>query len=50
MFQGFVTRLDVFIDWLKDALLSTDNWTPPRHDLDHLRDYLDTHLVRHAHA
>ncbi|XP_056445789.1 A-kinase anchor protein 6 [Gadus chalcogrammus] len=44
--EGFVTRLDVFIEWLKDALLSTDNWTPPRHDLDHLRDYLDTHLVR----
>ncbi|CAL8303708.1 unnamed protein product [Boreogadus saida] len=47
--EGFVTRLDVFIEWLKDALLSTDNWTPPRHDLDHLRDYLDTHLPTRVH-
>lgn len=43
--QGFVSKLDEFICWLRDALETTDNWTPPRADIDSLRLYLETHLV-----
>lgn len=39
-------QLDGFISWLQEALDSTENWTQPRLDLDSLRGYLDTHLVR----
>ncbi|XP_034715065.1 A-kinase anchor protein 6 [Etheostoma cragini] len=42
--ECFVQQLDGFISWLQEALDSTDNWTPPRQDLDSLRVYLDTHL------
>lgn len=44
--QCFVQQLDGFISWLQEALDSTENWTQPRQDLDSLRVYLDTHLVR----
>ncbi len=43
--QGFVSKLDEFICWLRDALETTDNWTPPRADIDSLKLYLETHLV-----
>lgn len=39
-------KLDGFISWLQEALGSTENWTQPRQDLDSLKVYLDTHLVR----
>ncbi|XP_056152257.1 A-kinase anchor protein 6 [Lampris incognitus] len=42
--ECFVSQLDSFIVWLQSALDSTDNWTQPRHDLDSLRIYLETHL------
>ncbi|XP_050989543.1 A-kinase anchor protein 6 isoform X2 [Labeo rohita] len=42
--EGFVSKLDEFICWLRDALETTDNWTPPRADIDSLRLYLETHL------
>lgn len=54
--QCLVLQLDGFISWLQEALDSTDNWTQPRQDVDSLRAYLDTHLVRtrkhstHTHA
>uniref|UniRef100_A0A3Q3WXX9 Uncharacterized protein n=1 Tax=Mola mola TaxID=94237 RepID=A0A3Q3WXX9_MOLML len=41
---AFVQQLDGFISWLQEALDSTENWTPPRQELDSLRVYLDTHL------
>ncbi|XP_061890626.1 A-kinase anchor protein 6 isoform X2 [Entelurus aequoreus] len=43
--EKFVQQLDHFISWLQGALLSTDNWTQPRQDLDRLTVYLDTHLT-----
>uniref|UniRef100_A0A673M3K3 A-kinase anchor protein 6-like n=1 Tax=Sinocyclocheilus rhinocerous TaxID=307959 RepID=A0A673M3K3_9TELE len=43
--EGFVSKLDEFICWLRDALETTDNWTPPRADIDSLKLYLETHLV-----
>ncbi|XP_066525698.1 A-kinase anchor protein 6 [Hoplias malabaricus] len=42
--EGFVSKLDEFICWLREALESTENWTPPRADIDSLRLYLETHL------
>ncbi|XP_029900698.1 A-kinase anchor protein 6 [Myripristis murdjan] len=42
--ECFVLQLDGFIVWLQAALDSTENWTPPRQELDSLRLYLDTHL------
>ncbi|XP_053093410.1 A-kinase anchor protein 6 isoform X2 [Pangasianodon hypophthalmus] len=42
--EGFVSKLDEFICWLREALESTENWTPPRVDIDSLRLYLETHL------
>ncbi|KAK2843444.1 hypothetical protein Q7C36_011659 [Tachysurus vachellii] len=42
--EGFVSKLDEFICWLREALESTDNWTPPRADIESLRLYLETHL------
>lgn len=45
LLQGFVSKLDEFICWLRDALETTDNWTPPRADIDSLKLYLETHLV-----
>ncbi|XP_047013641.1 A-kinase anchor protein 6 isoform X2 [Ictalurus punctatus] len=42
--EGFVSKLDEFICWLREALESTENWTPPRADIDSLRVYLETHL------
>ncbi|KAM9777552.1 A-kinase anchor protein 6-like [Neosynchiropus ocellatus] len=42
--ERFVFRLDAFIRWLQESLDRTENWTPPRQDVDSLRIYLDTHL------
>ncbi|KAK3538196.1 hypothetical protein QTP70_033127 [Hemibagrus guttatus] len=42
--EGFVSKLDEFICWLREALESTVNWTPPRADIESLRLYLETHL------
>ncbi|XP_053700527.1 A-kinase anchor protein 6 [Synchiropus splendidus] len=42
--ERFVFRLDAFIRWLQESLDRTENWTPPRQDVDSLRVYLDTHL------
>ncbi|XP_043119708.1 A-kinase anchor protein 6 isoform X3 [Puntigrus tetrazona] len=42
--EGFVSKLDEFICWLRGALETTDNWTPPRADIDSLKLYLETHL------
>ncbi|XP_077095023.1 A-kinase anchor protein 6 isoform X3 [Siphateles boraxobius] len=42
--EGFVSKLDELICWLRDALETTDNWTPPRADIDSLKLYLETHL------
>ncbi|XP_067312064.1 A-kinase anchor protein 6 isoform X2 [Pseudorasbora parva] len=42
--EGFVSKLDEFICWLRDALETTDNWTPPRANIDSLKLYLETHL------
>ncbi|XP_051503105.1 A-kinase anchor protein 6-like [Myxocyprinus asiaticus] len=42
--EGFVSKLDEFICWLRDALETTENWTPPRADIDSLKLYLETHL------
>ncbi|KAI4889198.1 hypothetical protein NFI96_012964 [Prochilodus magdalenae] len=42
--EGFVSKLDEFICWLREALESTENWTPPKADTDSLRLYLETHL------
>ncbi|CAO2586280.1 A-kinase anchor protein 6 [Lemmus lemmus] len=42
--EGFVTKLDEFIQWLHEATETTDNWTPPKAETDSLRLYLETHL------
>ncbi|XP_062863556.1 A-kinase anchor protein 6 [Trichomycterus rosablanca] len=42
--EGFVSKLDEFISWLREALESTENWTPPQADINSLRLYLETHL------
>lgn len=43
--QGFVNKLDEFIQWLHEAMETTENWTPPKAETDSLRLYLETHLV-----
>ncbi|XP_030643517.1 A-kinase anchor protein 6 [Chanos chanos] len=42
--EGFVSKLDEFIGWLRQALECTENWTPPRAEMDCLKLYLETHL------
>ncbi|TSO25203.1 A-kinase anchor protein 6 [Bagarius yarrelli] len=42
--EGFISKLDVFICWLRKALESTEDWTPPQADIENLRRYLETHL------
>ncbi|KAI7804969.1 putative A-kinase anchor protein 6, partial [Triplophysa rosa] len=42
--EGFVSKLDEFICWLRDALETTENWTPPKADINSLKLYLETHL------
>ncbi|XP_059135279.1 A-kinase anchor protein 6 [Peromyscus eremicus] len=41
---GFVNKLDEFIQWLNEAMETTENWTPPKAETDSLRLYLETHL------
>nr|BAE27795.1 unnamed protein product [Mus musculus] len=42
--EGFVNKLDEFIQWLNEAMETTENWTPPKAETDSLRLYLETHL------
>ncbi|XP_051051788.1 A-kinase anchor protein 6 [Phodopus roborovskii] len=42
--EGFVNKLDEFIQWLHEATETTENWTPPKAETDSLRLYLETHL------
>ncbi|XP_045579556.1 A-kinase anchor protein 6 isoform X3 [Salmo salar] len=42
--EGFVKKLDEFICWLREALETTENWTPPKAEMDSLKLYLETHL------
>ncbi|KAK1793379.1 hypothetical protein P4O66_011755 [Electrophorus voltai] len=42
--EVFVSKLDEFICWLREALETTENWTPPRADAASLYRYLETHL------
>ncbi|KAF6350732.1 A-kinase anchoring protein 6 [Rhinolophus ferrumequinum] len=42
--EGFVNKLDEFIQWLNEAMETTENWTPPKAEMDGLRLYLETHL------
>ncbi|XP_034153282.1 A-kinase anchor protein 6 [Esox lucius] len=42
--EGFVSKLDEFICWLREALETTENWMPPKAEMDSLRLYLETHL------
>ncbi|KAM5234916.1 A-kinase anchor protein 6 [Ctenodactylus gundi] len=42
--EGFVNKLDEFIQWLNEAMETTDNWTPPKAETDSLKLYLETHL------
>uniref|UniRef100_A0A8C6RDJ2 A-kinase anchor protein 6 n=1 Tax=Nannospalax galili TaxID=1026970 RepID=A0A8C6RDJ2_NANGA len=42
--EGFVNKLDEFIQWLKEAMVTTENWTPPKAETDSLKLYLETHL------
>uniref|UniRef100_A0A4W5MX67 A kinase (PRKA) anchor protein 6 n=1 Tax=Hucho hucho TaxID=62062 RepID=A0A4W5MX67_9TELE len=42
--EGFVSKLDEFICWLREALETTENWTPPKAEMDSLKLYLETHL------
>ena len=43
--KGFVNKLDEFIQWLNEAMETTENWTPPKAEMDGLKLYLETHLV-----
>lgn len=43
--KGFVDKLDEFIQWLNEAMETTENWTPPKAEMDGLKLYLETHLV-----
>lgn len=43
--KGFVNKLDEFIQWLNEAMETTENWTPPKAETDDLKLYLETHLV-----
>lgn len=40
-----MNKLDEFIQWLNEAMETTENWTPPKAETDSLRLYLETHLV-----
>ncbi|XP_058396730.1 A-kinase anchor protein 6 [Diceros bicornis minor] len=42
--EGFVNKLDEFIQWLNEAMETTENWTPPKAETDCLKLYLETHL------
>ncbi|XP_030070409.1 A-kinase anchor protein 6 [Microcaecilia unicolor] len=42
--EGFVNKLDKFIHWLKEAMETSENWTPPKAETDSLKLYLETHL------
>ncbi|XP_023577578.1 A-kinase anchor protein 6 isoform X2 [Octodon degus] len=42
--EGFVNKLDEFIQWLNEAMETTENWTPPKAETDGLKLYLETHL------
>ncbi|XP_034273881.2 A-kinase anchor protein 6 isoform X3 [Pantherophis guttatus] len=42
--EGFVSKLDEFIQWLNEAVETTENWTPPKAETDSLKLYLETHL------
>ncbi|XP_045424965.1 A-kinase anchor protein 6 isoform X2 [Lemur catta] len=42
--EGFVNKLDEFIQWLNEAMETTENWTPPKPEMDGLKLYLETHL------
>ncbi|XP_029454787.1 A-kinase anchor protein 6 isoform X2 [Rhinatrema bivittatum] len=42
--EGFVRKLDEFIHWLKEAMETSENWTPPKAETDSLKLYLETHL------
>lgn len=42
--EGFVDKLDEFIQWLNEAMETTENWTPPKAEMDSLKLYLETHL------
>ncbi|XP_015205662.2 A-kinase anchor protein 6 isoform X2 [Lepisosteus oculatus] len=42
--EGFVGKLDEFIQWLHEALETTENWTPPKAETTCLKLYLETHL------
>ncbi|XP_069320187.1 A-kinase anchor protein 6 [Eulemur rufifrons] len=42
--EGFVNKLDEFIQWLNEAMETTENWTPPKAEMDGLKLYLETHL------
>ncbi|XP_048830052.1 A-kinase anchor protein 6 isoform X1 [Brienomyrus brachyistius] len=42
--EGFVSKLDEFIKWLREALETTENWLPPKADTTSLKLYLETHL------
>ncbi|KAJ7344925.1 hypothetical protein JRQ81_000875 [Phrynocephalus forsythii] len=42
--EGFVSKLDEFINWLNEAMETTENWTPPKAETDSLKLYLETHL------
>ncbi|XP_006835423.1 PREDICTED: A-kinase anchor protein 6 [Chrysochloris asiatica] len=42
--EGFVNKLDELIQWLNEAMETTENWTAPRAETDGLKLYLETHL------
>ncbi|XP_039207811.1 A-kinase anchor protein 6 isoform X3 [Crotalus tigris] len=42
--EGFVSKLDEFIQWLNEAMETTENWSPPKAETDSLKLYLETHL------
>ncbi|XP_066133783.1 A-kinase anchor protein 6 [Saccopteryx bilineata] len=42
--EGFVNKLDEFIQWLNEAMETTENWTRPSADTGSLRLYLEAHL------
>ncbi|KAF6128644.1 A-kinase anchoring protein 6 [Phyllostomus discolor] len=42
--EGFVNKLDEFIQWLNEAMETTENWAPPKAETDGLKLYLETHL------
>ncbi|XP_053526500.1 A-kinase anchor protein 6 isoform X2 [Artibeus jamaicensis] len=42
--EAFVNKLDEFIQWLNEAMETTENWAPPKAETDGLKLYLETHL------